>query len=370
MTAQQEGGATLADTGAFAAIPGAEQPDSPQMAGGRVDALAEEVLRTAETPPASGLQGDHSDHRGAILTDDGEEEGAGVREYDAASANKKESAHLKLRAMHLGRREPDVIGGGSKGPSKWLQAQAEEAPALEADSGEVASADICGAQADGAEVELPPGTVWLLDYRAPGPGSARFASLGTNLSKFAIFLDTAVSGGQLEPPAVGSVQGVNGDGAPGADVGGLNGFPDEGLHLRATDWQRGEDTVLVVEDGVEAANAAAEKVKNGTGSASGARVSAVEAAEAATVAAAAANVAASGGRWAAKIATSTVEVKDEGIQESLKALWADGRLLSQESNATDVLRGGEVCGMLFWCGGVRRGRGKAYCRGSGEVPLG
>lgn len=43
-----------------------------------------------------------------------------------------------------------------------------------------------------------------------------------------------------------------------------------------------------------------------------------------------------------RITVSTVEVRDEGIQQSLRELWKEGRLLSQERDAANVLRGQEV----------------------------
>lgn len=50
-----------------------------------------------------------------------------------------------------------------------------------------------------------------------------------------------------------------------------------------------------------------------------------------------------------RIFASTVEIGEEGLQKSLKDLWWEGRLLSQERDAVNVLRGQEVCACVRVC---------------------
>eukprot|EP00904_Undaria_pinnatifida_P004953 jgi/Undpi1/1588/HiC_scaffold_11.g04978.m1 len=271
--------------------------------------------------------------------------------------------------------------------------------------------------ANGGEAPgLPPGKAWLLEYRAParGPagGGARFASLGSDLSKFAIFLDAAVARGELEPPPMAKRnEGVYGEGGASADsvaiaegVAGAGDIPG-GRSGRVTCAERsagaceslGDAGGLSVGYGGETArerlssshssslfepsrarvggrkggeaNEAAEEEggggergEEGKGDGGGAKLTdlakppaakpdrqltkptrspAVEAAAAEMAAAAAASVAAAGGRWAGQIEVSAVEVADEGVQQDLQALWEEGKLLSQERDATEVLRGRE-----------------------------
>lgn len=122
--------------------------------------------------------------------------------------------------------------------------------------------------------QLPPGTAQLLEYRAPPAaggekGETLYASLGDDVSKFIIFLESAVARGQS--PSESSV---------------------------------------VDEDGVRLDLAG--------------------------------GAAAAAGGLERQIFVSTVEVGDEGVERMLQALWSGGRLLSQERDAMDVLRGQEV----------------------------
>lgn len=43
-----------------------------------------------------------------------------------------------------------------------------------------------------------------------------------------------------------------------------------------------------------------------------------------------------------QVTAKTVELADEGVKQGLETLWKEGRLLSQESDPADVLRGREV----------------------------
>lgn len=55
-----------------------------------------------------------------------------------------------------------------------------------------------------------------------------------------------------------------------------------------------------------------------------------------------------------RIFASTVDVGEDGVQQRLRVLWEEGRLLSQERDAANVLRGQEVCCV---CVGVGADRG-------------
>lgn len=225
----------------------------------------------------------------------------------ATAAVAKESMHLKLRAMQLGKRRAEEDDGGCV--------------KIKADEMNTAVDGSDDGPTDEGEAGLPPGTLRLLEYRYRSPRGEieRFASIGSDVSKFALYLDSAVLRGLLEPPAalrtpnaatvthtMGAVEGEKQSVPRVTPTGGL---------LPRGDRQR---EAYVSESDVKAAAAAS--VAPGTENLT----------------------AIAEGRWAAHISISTVNVADEGIQESLKELWKAERLLSQERDATDVLRDGEV----------------------------
>lgn len=326
-----------------------------------------------------------------------EKKTAAAASYAASSdyPEVKESAHLKLRTMHLDRQKVDDVADtdSKKMPSKWLELQAEDAlagkvgnrfeKAPTTDSSSENNEE--SASSSGGE-ELPPGMVWLLEYGLPGVGPAeseqRFASLGDDVSKFAIFLDSVVHRDDTIQP-----QSTVGRAAATTTVNaGVNGAapPREGSpkSRRSDSIEGGSTTEAVVVVGEAASTAIETTVVAGTVSmdekqAGGANkgqhdsprntgktgVSAeVEALEAEMKKAAAATLAAAGGsRWASGIMASTVEIADEAIQKRLQTLWEQGRLLSQEQDARDVLRGREVrCEdfVVFYTLDVGRGRSK------------
>lgn len=224
----------------------------------------------------------------------------------ATAAVAKESMHLKLRAMQLGKRRSEENDGGCG----KIKANEMNTAVDGSDDG----------PPDEGGAGLPPGTLRLLEYRYRSPGGEieRFASIGDDVSKFALYLDSAVLRGLLEPPAafrtpnaatvtytMGTVDGEN------QSVSRVT--PTEGLLPRGD--HHGE--AYVPESDVKAAAASvAARTKNLTAIAEG--------------------------RWAAHISISTVDIANEDVQEGLKELWKAERLLSQERDATDVLRDGEV----------------------------
>lgn len=249
----------------------------------------------------------------------------------ATAALAKESMHLKLRAMQLGNRRAEEDNGGC------VKSKADEMnTAVDGSEG-----DDDDGPPDEAGAGLPPRTLRLLEYRYRSPGGEieRFASIGGDVSKFSLFLDSAVSRGLLEPPAawrtpnlatmadtMGAVDGET-QLAPGVmptegllpwgDSHGMDNHGEAHVSERASELRSdAEAAAALVAAGTENPTAIAE------------------------------------GRWAAHISVSTVEIADEGVQESLKELWKAERLLSQERDVTDVLRGGEVrtkAGVDFFC---------------------
>lgn len=283
---------------------------------------------------------------------------AAVAPAAAAGAGKnKQSAHLKLRTMHLGRDDAAV----EQDRTEQMQPQDGNpvVVALERVASGVDQSESATEGRGAPPAGLPPGTVWLLDYRPPPPplgesrGVDRFASLGGDASKFAIFLDSAVARGELEPPPppvppipgaaadVGRGEAARAEARRGEGVA-LAGAPP---FMSVEDGARQEDREVDTRDPQHAAVAAGGRGAGAKGKGEG-LPEPKPAAEAKPVAAidAACAIASGGGRWATRITASTLEVTDEGAKESLQALWKQGRMLSQEGDATNVLRGEEVRG--------------------------
>ncbi len=189
-----------------------------------------------------------------MVFEDGREEEA-TEVVSAARKNCAEAAESSLEGVP----EVEEAGGGD--------------PPNKADgAGESASDDSAAAAAAAA------GKARLLEYRSPRGaegktgGETLYACLGNDVSKFIIFLESAVARGE--------------------------GGCEDGAG----------DTDLYVAGGEGAVAGGTER----------------------------------------RITVSTVEVLDEAIQQSLRELWEGGRLLSQERDAANVLRGQEV--RSFDCG--------------------
>ena len=232
-------------------------------------------------------------------------DGEGDNGPSTTTAATKQSTHLKLREMHM--------GGGRR-----VEGKAEE---TSPDGSEGSHGDADNSAPGEGEEGLPPGTVRLLEYRSPRGESERFVSIGGDVSKFALFLDSAVGRGVLEPPTVRMPDDGGGMDGEAATVGvaptGGRRSSDNSLGRR--DRYEEEGNLARVSDiGSDAATAEGE------------------------LAPAESHAAMAEGRWATWITASTVEVSDERVQESLKELWKAERLVSQERDATNVLRTGEV----------------------------
>lgn len=323
---------------------------------------------------------------------------------DGSTTPRKESAHLKLRKIHHGRGASahararagagggdvgDRGGGGDDDDDLKIDKVARYQPVDGVLDGGIAATVEEQAVSSAAAVEdggndggalassIPSGTVCLLEYTAPGPdgggeGGKRYASLGSDGSKFAMFLDAAVRAGEISsPPTTGTPNttsmsspasativpdsGTNkNDGTDSVDI---VGSEDEKKKTNAKltaplqrqtnmlqKWKtnNGTDNEIAVPDataieGVVGERQTEQRIDDGEGEVSEAAAS-VKAWLAATTAA----VAGEAGRWASQVVVSAVDVADTEVKDTLQGLWTEGRLLSQDRDAADVLSGREV----------------------------
>lgn len=307
---------------------------------------------------------------------------------DGSTGERRESAHLKLRTMHLDRRKRSTRGGsdgddekGATAVSQGFRSRDERAFMGADGGGDSAEENSHDDSSNDPGGSLPSGTMRLLEYRSVGSGEGeRYASLGDDLSKFAMFLDSFVEKGQLEAPpvpppspavptTVANATVVESDQVAsaasvvdGVDIGASVSGGSENIRPENDETRSQRNSAPVastsgaagseVADASEGLRSHAMKEEEKGQEAAPEAVSppaagSLEALEEEKTAAGVGDEAA-GGRWASRITVSTVNTTDESVQDSLQGLWKEGKLLSQDRDVTDVLRGEEVReGMLI-----------------------
>lgn len=237
---------------------------------------------------------------------------------------RRESAHLKLKTIHLGasvESERTVVARESLGDS------------VDGGGDETAAAPN-GGESEGRsqpqEGRLPRGAALLMEYR-PSEGGECFVSLGGDGSKLALFLDAAVRSADVAPRS-------------------LTPNWSHQSKTRASSADEAEAPERLSQQLVDTANeevqTAVDTVVKGSGSPRSERqgtedFACVEVDEA-WLAKKASAISVKAGKWGPNVTVSAINVADEATRDSLKALWTRGRLLSQDRDAVDVLNGGEV----------------------------
>ncbi|CAM9299846.1 unnamed protein product [Scytosiphon promiscuus] len=260
---------------------------------------------------------------------------------------KKESAHLKLRSMGQ-KKGANRAGAAATAPWKRIIVDKPQA------------------QTKGKEEQQQ-----KQEQGETAPGS-RKQSAREFLPQAAVTMAGATNTGKTSPPCAGSSSNGSGGGGDGArdasrddDGGDDDGSATEAVDKQArmsrgrlppgpswlleyrappaADGEQGEALYASLGDDIsnfivflESAVARGESVRDSSG---------VEKDETGLHPAAGAGeevpAAGAGAKQKGQILVSTLEVGDEGAERRLRALWTEGKLLSQERDAVDVLRGQE-----------------------------